>query len=184
MRHKKIWKDIVGYEGRYIISNYGEIKSVKRTVKHSRPGLTRTVPEKMISFWRNHAGYVMVSLHKNGKKGFALAVLVAKHFVPNPENKPEVNHKKGNKEDNRAWMLEWNTRLENQQHSVYVLGKHHAGEAHYKAKLTVDKVLKMRRLYETGKYSMAEIGRMFGVDNKNHAANVIKGKCWKTLKRA
>jgi hypothetical protein len=180
---KKIWKEIEGYEGRYLLSNYGEVKSVRRIVKNSQPGVTRVVPEKMLNFWRNHSGYVMVSLHKNAKRSFAVHILVCRHFVPNPENKPEVNHKRGNKEDNRAWMLEWNTRIENQRHSVYTLGKHHAGEVHWKAKLTVDIVIKMRELFSTGKYSKAEIGRMFGV-KKDHAINIINNRCWKTLKRA
>lgn len=74
--------------------------------------------------------------------------------------------------------------MENQQHSVYELGNHFAGEAHYNAKLKVEQVIEMREMYKTGKYNMAEIGRMFGVNNKDHAANIIKGKCWKTLKKA
>jgi len=87
----------------------------------------------------------MVTLSKNGKhKGVAIHILVAKSFVDNPENKPEVNHVDGNKENNHESNLEWNTRLENQQHSVY----------------------------------------MCGVNDKDHAANIIKEKIWKPLKIA
>jgi hypothetical protein len=182
MRVKKIWKEIEGYDGDYLLSNYGEVKSIER-ITNPKSGRKRIVPEKILKFWRNHAGYVMVTLNKNEKRSFAVHVLVGRHFVPNPENKPEVNHKRGNKEDNRAWMLEWNTRLENQRHSVYILGKHHAGERHYNAKLTVIIVRKMRKLFATGKYSKTEIGRMFGV-KKEHAINIINNKCWKTLKLA
>lgn len=180
---KEKWKPIEGFEGRYEISNNGQVKSIERYVNHYCGGVKK-VPEKILSHWKNHMGYRLVSLHKDNLKiGISVHILVARAFVKNPHNKPEVNHKDGNKDNNHYKNLEWNTRLENQQHSVYTLGKHFAGEAHYKAKIKVDTVLKMRELHKTGKYNMAEIGRMFGVNNKDHAANIIKGKCWKTLKR-
>lgn len=70
----------------------------------------------------NGYGYLIVGLSKNGKrKNFYLHRLVAEAFIPNPENKPEVNHKKGNKYDNRACNLEWVTRSENQIHAKEVL---------------------------------------------------------------
>jgi hypothetical protein len=183
MRHKKIWKEIVGYEGRYLISNYAEVKSVKRTVKHSRPGLTRTVPEKMLSYWRNHRGYVMVSVHKGGKRSFAVHILVAKHFVPNPDSKPEVNHKRGNKEDNRAWMLEWNTRKENNDHSRNVLGKKFYGEKHGMARLTESDVRRIIELYKTGKYTYVAIAKMFEME-ETQIHRIVKRTSWIHLKIA
>lgn len=183
MRRKKIWKEIEGYEGSYLLSNYGEVKSVKRIVKHSQLGLTRTVPEKMVSFWRNHAGYVMASLHKNGKRSYAVHVLVGRHFVPNPENKPEVNHKRGNKEDNRAWMLEWNTRKENNDHMLYVLKKGKNGERHKMSKLTEIEVRRIIELHKTGEYTYVEIAKMF-VMEETQIHRIVKRKSWKHLKIA
>lgn len=177
---KKVWKEIEEYKGRYLISNYGEVKSVKRIVGQSR-GLTRIVPEKMISFWRNHAGYVMVSLHKNAKRSYALAILVAKHFVPNPENKPEVNHKFGNKEDNRAWMLEWNTRQENHDHMLNVLKKGVNGERHKMSKLTESDVIRIINMHETGDYTYAGIGTLFNMED-TQIRRIVKRISWKHVK--
>lgn len=72
----------------------------------------------------NKHGYEVLSLCKNGKhKMMSVHRLVAFAFIPNPENKPEVNHKKGIKSDNRASELEWMTISENEKHSYEVLGK-------------------------------------------------------------
>lgn len=179
---EEIWVDIEGYEHFYQVSNLGNVKSIDRNVLSS--GIIRRRKGRVLQIWKNHGGYNMVTLSKEGKhNGKAIAIMVAKKFVPNPLNLPEVNHKDGDKDNNAASNLEWNTRLQNQQHAVYTLGKHHAGENHYKAKLTCDQVLEMRRLFSTGKYSKTEIGKMFGVQ-KDHAINIINNKCWKTLKRA
>jgi len=175
-------RPVFGFEGKYTVNEYGEINSLPRTAKHNTPNNIRKVPEKKIAYWYNHRGYAMVSLHLDGKKiGIPVHIIVAKAFIPNPHNKPEVNHIDGIKTNNHYSNLEWNTRQENQTHSIEVLGKHHAGEAHYNAKLTCEQVIEMRRLFATGDYSKAEIGRMFGV-HKNHAIKTISGKIWKTLK--
>lgn len=175
----EIWKDVVGYEGKYLVSNHGVIKSLDRFSDYR----SRKVSGKIITQWYNHRGYKLVSLHNNGKRGFAVHTLVAKAFVNNPDNKPEVNHKDGNKENNFYKNLEWTTRLENQQHSVYELGKHFAGEVHWKSKLTVDDVLKMRELYSKKEMKIIDIAKLYNV-NAKHAQKIISGKSWKILKRA
>jgi predicted house-cleaning noncanonical NTP pyrophosphatase (MazG superfamily) len=106
----EVWKDINGYEGLYEISDLGNVKS------HSFKN------PKNLSQHLNAKGYLNVKLYKENKKqGFQVHRLVAIAFIPNPENKPEVNHKKGIKKDNRATELEWNTSSENKIHSVEVL---------------------------------------------------------------
>lgn len=177
-----MWKDVYGVEGKYKISESGCVESLERIANHSTIGKTRKVPSKKISEWHNHKGYSLVSLHRDAKKiSTPVHILVAKAFIPNPDGKLEVNHKDGNKLNNHYLNLEWVSRIENQRHSIYVLGKHHAGEKHYNAKLTVDIVVKMRELFKTGEYTKTAIGRMFGV-KKDHAINIINNKCWKTLK--
>lgn len=67
----------------------------------------------------NKGGYAWVGLHKDGvQKKFYIHRLVAIAFIPNPENKPEVNHKDGNKLNNNDWNLQWTTTKENVEHSI------------------------------------------------------------------
>ena len=101
------WRDVQGYDGKYRVSNMGNIRGVKN---HN------------LVFFRNSTGYNMICLFgKNGRKAYYIHRLVAAHFVDNPLNKKEVNHKNGDKLDNRASNLEWVTRSENQKHAFNVL---------------------------------------------------------------
>lgn len=110
-----IWKDIKGYEGIYSVSNTGLIKSVSRKGNWTDVILKPCVYKK---------GYLYVNLNKNSKgKKFKIHRLVAEAFIDNPENKPCINHKDGDKTNNNDWNLEWVTNSENTQHMCYILGK-------------------------------------------------------------
>lgn len=107
----EIWKDIKGYEGLYQISNLGRIKSFLRFNGH------KYINREKILKWQNN-NYPTVRLANNGQiKQYLVHRLVAETFIPNYENKPCVNHKNGNKKDNRADNLEWVTHKENTVHA-------------------------------------------------------------------
>ena len=113
------WKNIKGYEGLYQVSNFGRVKSLNyhRTGKEvlMKPG--RFV-------MKSGNAYYGVKLYKDSKMNVKLVHrLVAEAFIPNPENKPEVNHIDGNPSNNRVDNLEWVTRSENIKHSYRVLGR-------------------------------------------------------------
>lgn len=104
----EIWKDIIGYEGLYQISNLGRVKSLPR---HRVVGWADYwSEEKILKQSINNGGYKYLWLHKNGeRKTYKIHRLVATAFLENPHNYRCVNHKDENRQNNIADNLEWCT---------------------------------------------------------------------------
>lgn len=101
------WKEIEGFEGRYEVSDEGNVRSLLGIEpKLMKPGM-------------HNSGYlyVILSVGDGTSKNVLVHRLVAEAFVPNPENKPDVNHKDGNKQNPCAYNLEWVTKSENMYHA-------------------------------------------------------------------
>ena len=97
-------RDIPGYEGLYTVNVLGEIYSIKRN--------------KVLIPCENRFGYMNVCLYKDGKqRSEKVHRIVANAFIPNPLNKPQVNHIDGNKKNNCVWNLEWSNCSENVRHA-------------------------------------------------------------------
>lgn len=109
---KEIWKPIIGYEGIYECSSFGNIRSVNRTII-TTSGIIRRMKGKMLLPIADN-NYMKVLLSKEGKQKLKLVHrLVAEAFIPNPDNKPEIDHINTDRTDNRVENLRWVTRKEN-----------------------------------------------------------------------
>jgi len=155
---KEIWKPIQGFEEYYLVSNKGRVKS------------TRFNKEKILKTSISTPGYKGLNLFKN-KRSHSREVhrLVAIHFVPNPENKPEVNHKDGDKLNNHAYNLEWMTHKENFDHAYGNLFDN-KGENHGNSKLTNKQVSVIKKRLSEGE-SYSSIAQDYPVSR--HTINYI-----------
>lgn len=105
---KEIWNDIIGYEGLYKVSNLGFIKSLSRSVTGRDFKVKKYNNERILKPSPYSNGYLGITLCKNGiSKQFILHRIIAIHFIPNPKNFSEINHKDENKTNNCINNLEW-----------------------------------------------------------------------------
>lgn len=119
---EEIWKPVVWFEWLYEVSNLGNIKSLDRMVK-SKLWSKRLVKKRLLKIYTGYL-YYNISLARNWLKWtYFIHRIIAQAFIPNPDNKPCINHKNWNKLDNGIENLEWCTYSENELHSRKILGK-------------------------------------------------------------
>lgn len=160
---EEIWKDIKGYEGKYKVSSFGNIFSLKSN--------------RLLSPHTNKRGYVYIVFGDNGKeKGFRVHRLVAEAFIPNPENKPHVNHIDHVKNNNNVNNLEWCTVKENIQASVLAGKNGHKGEKNATAILSDQTVREICILLQQGERDV-DVAKKYSV-NKIYVNSIRHGRKW------
>lgn len=175
-----IWKDIIGYEGLYQISDKGELRSLDReeVVRRKSKEFTRLRKGKIFNPSEDKDGYIVTSLCKNGKMyNVRLHRLVAESFIPNPMNKLHVNHIDGDKRNNSISNLEWNTPEENIAHAVKTNLRNDKGINNNNAKLSLEDIEYIRNNYipRHKEFGAKPLGEKFGVHSLT-IGRVAKGE--------
>lgn len=155
-----MWKEIQGYEGLYEVSDTGIVRSLDR-IRCGRVG--GYIKGQEIKPRDNIANYLVVDLCKEGNKRIhRVHRLVANAFIPNPLNKPEVNHKDGDRHNNNVENLEWCTHQENIQHA-FSTGLYKGKGT---SKLTQEECDYIREAYKKydRDFGCGGLARRFGVD--------------------
>lgn len=152
---KEQWKEVPGISG-IEVSNTGKVRRYIQYVHRRDYTIAKS--------YTNTKGYCVVRISKSYQ---SVHRLVAMAFIPNPENKPQVNHKSGVKKDNRLENLEWSTNQENTYHSIYELNyKTNFGKKKVKIILNGKAVAEKPSVREAAKY----------VDGKStHVSQCCKG---------
>ena len=174
---QEIWKDVVGYEGLYQVSNLGRVKSLEKINPHNG----NVFKEKVLSQNKSRL-YNQVRLSNKGlAKTLTVHRLVAKAFIPNPKNKPQVNHIDGDKRNNHVENLEWCTASENRVHALdNNLVNVPFGTSHHACKLTEKQVLEIRAKYAAGTHSQHKLMAEYGIA-RGSVIRILKRKVWKHI---
>lgn len=173
----EIWIEIKNYEGCYMISNLGNVKTLSRCVNGSLR------KERILKQKIHRDGYRMVTLQKDKKRNYILVHrLVALHFIENKHNKPCVNHIDGNKGNNYVENLEWATVKENSNHAVSLgLCPHSVGETNIKSKLKNSDIINIRKKWDgLYPYNQSDLSIEYKV-SKSSIAKILKKETWKHI---
>lgn len=177
---KEIWKELPNTEGRYLISSYGRIKSLPFIKKGNKSEyLTK---EKIIKTGADKDGYRLFVYSINSVRTTTkVHRLVAELFIPNPQNKPQVNHKDSIRDNNHYTNLEWVTEKENTQHGVdYGAIKPTNGETNGMSILKELDVIAIRKAHAKGGLTYKDIAKDYNV-NDHTIGKIVRRENWKHL---
>jgi hypothetical protein len=166
------WRPVVGYEGRYEVSDHGRVRSLDRTVPHPRLG-TQFVKGRLLRHWVLRNGYAQVSLHVNGtEKKETIHRMVLAAFTEVCPDRLVAAHNDGNPLNNHVSNLRWSTQKEN----INDKRLHGTMERSGNRKVTEDMVREVRLNYKKG--DAKRIARNLGI-SVDAVYHIVRGKTWK-----
>ena len=152
----ELWKQINEFESHFI-SNFGRIKAIQVITNFGSQ--FKVYPERFLNPWLSKTGYNYVDISINGKVNrFLVHRLVAQHFIENPENKSQVNHKDGNKSNNIFENLEWCNAKQNLKHARDLGLNKSTGTDNALAKFNKSEILSIRSSLKP----LKELSEMYG----------------------
>lgn len=173
------WKDIVGYEGLYQVSDKGRVKSVKRMVK-CREGVSRVQNERIKGCSSGKYRHVMTTLWRdNEQEGVYVHRVVLEAFTGKPMYGMTGSHIDGDPTNNSIDNLVWETQKDNNARKEGH-GTLQRGENHSSTSITEEDVFSIRRLHRTGHFTNVFLGRMFEV-SRAVIEGIIHNKTWRHI---
>lgn len=169
------WRPVVGYEGRYEVSNFGRVRGLRcNRGKRSIPKILRPT--------LNHKGYPFYGLYdgKSSRSMFGHKIVLRAFVSDRPEGM-SCNHKNGVRHDNRLENLEWVTHSENNYHAIHVLGakRNGLGELNHEAVLKTSDVIRIRARCDSGENHTA-VSKEYGIC-RSTVGQIVRRETWKHI---
>lgn len=176
----EVWKDVVGFEKYYSVSDSGYVYSKRKKTIMKSGGSSTGYPK--IDLYDDDGNRYPVQIHR----------LVAEHFIPNPHDKPQVNHIDGSRDNNKVTNLEWVTSSENMIHARDIgrlvisaerrakVSEFFKGENHPRSKLSEEDVRNIWKLKKQGIYTQRKIAEFFKV-SESTISMILRKQNWKHL---
>ena len=175
------WKDIAGYEGFYQVSDFGDVRSIGRSI-FCKSGEFRYVPGQLLSPWKTEKGYLAVSLSRGSdRKKLRVHRLVLTAFVGPPAEGEEGCHRDNDPSNNRLENLRWGTSKSNHADKL-AIGTTARGEKCGASKLKVTQVAEIKRQIAEG-IPLKDIARSFSISQPNVTA-IKQNRTWRHINAA
>lgn len=165
----EIWQPVIGFENRYEVSSFGRIKALEREL-HYKDGRKGRLPEKILRGTLMNAGYIFITFDSKTRR--LVHQVVAQAFLGTAEYRQTVNHKDGNKTNNRVENLEWATYKENNAHARKIGLNNQHGEKTNLSKYTDQFIDAVRNVHDKYSPNYEELGRLFGLTGC-HARQIV-----------
>lgn len=171
LEYAEEWRQIIGFEGCYEVSNLGRVRSIARQVVNGNRH--QPVPGGLMRQRFNKDGYLVINLKREGRRKTArVHKLVCEAFLGSVPPAKGIDHRDGDRSNNVLWNLRYMSQLENIRAAIA-----RRGSWQRSSKLNRDEVVEIRRLYKEG-MTQKQIGEQFGI-NQTSVSQIILNKIWK-----